>query len=102
MGCKDVILPKPLLSKGTINCFTYEESTRQLYNDILCFFRALLLHLHGIRRLEERNSKIFNLFIIKKDGLSANQFQGVHMTDIPNVDDRLTLNILLFDKKCFG
>ena len=33
------------------------------------------------------------------DGLSADQFQGVHMNDIPNVEDLLTLNILLDDKE---
>ena len=31
------------------------------------------------------------------DGLSADQFQGVHMNDIPIVEDLLTLNILLYD-----
>ena len=31
------------------------------------------------------------------DGLSPNQFQGVHMNDIPIVEDLLTLNILLYD-----
>ena len=33
------------------------------------------------------------------DGLSADQFQGVHMNDIPIVEDLLTLNILLYDKE---
>ena len=31
------------------------------------------------------------------DGLSPNQFQGVHMNDTPTVEDLLTLNILLYD-----
>ena len=31
------------------------------------------------------------------DGLSPIQFQGVHMNDIPTVDDLLTVNILLYD-----
>ena len=31
------------------------------------------------------------------DGLSPNQFHGVHMNDIPTVEDLLTLNILLYD-----
>ena len=30
-------------------------------------------------------------------GLSADQFQGVHMNDNPIVEDLLTLNILLYD-----
>ena len=31
------------------------------------------------------------------DGLNADHFQGVHMNDIPIVEDLLTLNILLYD-----
>ena len=41
--------------------------------------------------------KISNSFIDKKDRLSPNQFKGVHMNDIPIVQDLLTLNILLYD-----
>ena len=94
MGCKNAVLPELLLKNHTINCLTYEENTRQPYNDNLCLFRALALHLHGTQRLEEETSKLFN----KMDGLSADQFQGVHMNDIPFVEDLLTLNILLYDK----
>ena len=47
--------------------------------------------------MEEEPSKIFNLFIKKMDGLSADQFQGVHLNDIPFVEDLLTLNIVLYD-----
>ena len=53
--------------------------------------------MHGNRQLEEETSKLFNLFINKIDGLSVDQFQGVHMNDIPIVQDLLTLNILLYD-----
>ena len=31
------------------------------------------------------------------DGLSADQFRGIHMNDIPTVEDLLTLNIVLYD-----
>ena len=31
------------------------------------------------------------------NGLSPNQFKGVHMNDIPNVEVQLALNILLYD-----
>ena len=97
MGCENAVLPEPLLRNCTINCLTFEESTRQPYNDNLCLLRALALHLHGTQRLEEETSKLFILFINKMDGLSPNQFQGVHMNDIPIVEDLLTLNILLYD-----
>ena len=96
-GCKNAVLPKPLLRKGTINCLTYEKNTRQPYNDNLCLFRALALPLHGTQRLEEETSKLFISFTNKMEGLSPNQFQGVHLNDIPIVEDLLTLNILLYD-----
>ena len=65
MGCKNAVLPEPLLKNHSINGLTYEENTRQPYSDNLCLFRALALHLHGTQRLEEETSKLFNLFINK-------------------------------------
>ena len=97
MGCKNAVLPEHLFRNATINCLTYEENTRHPYNDNLCLFRALALHSHGTQRLEEETSKLFNLFINKMDELSPNQFQGVHVNDIPFVEDLLTLNILQYD-----
>ena len=96
-GLQDLVLPKHLLKNHTTNSLTYEENTRQPYNDNLCLFRTLALHLHGTQRLEEETSKLFNLFINKMDVLSADQFQGVHMNDIPSVEVLLTLNIVLYD-----
>ena len=63
MGCKNAILPEPVLKNHTINCVTYEEKTRQPYNDNLCLFRALALLLHGTQRLEEETSKLFQLIL---------------------------------------
>ena len=97
MGCKNAVLPEPLLANHTINCLMFEENTRQPYMDNLCLFRALALHLHGNQRLEAKTSKLFNFFISKMVGLSADHFHGVHMNDIPTIEDPLTLNILLFD-----
>ena len=97
MGCKNAVLTEPLLRNGTIDCLTIEESTKQPYNDNLCLFRALALHLHGTQRLEGETSKLFRLFIKKVDGLSADHFQEVHMNDIPIIEDLLTLIILLYD-----
>ena len=67
------------------------------YNDNLCLFCALTLHLHGNQRLEKETSEIFISFINKIDGLKPNQSKGVHMTAIPILEDMLTLNILLYD-----
>ena len=65
MGCRNAVLPEPLLKNHTLNCLTYEKNTTQPYNDNLCLFRALALHLDGTQRLEEETSKVFNLFITK-------------------------------------
>ena len=97
MGCKKAVLPEPLLKNHKINCLTFEESTRQPYNDNLCLFRAPALHKQGNQRLEEQTSKLFILFINKMDRLSADHFQGVHLNDNPFVEDQLTLNIVLYD-----
>ena len=97
MGCKNAVLPERLLKNHAINCLTYEKNTKQPYNDSMYLFRALALHLHGNQGLEEETSKFFNSFILKKDGLSPNQFKGVHMNDVPIDEDLLTLNILLYD-----
>ena len=74
LGCKNAVLPERPLKNHTINCLMFEENTRQPYNDNPCLFRALAFHMHGNQRLEEETSKFFNLFIIKMDGLSADQF----------------------------
>ena len=60
MGCKDTVLPEPLLRNGNVNCHTFVKNMRQPYNDNLCLFRALALHLHGNEKLEEDTSKISN------------------------------------------
>ena len=97
MGCKNAVLPEPLLRNGRINCIMFDEKTRQPYNDNLCIFRALGLQKHGNQRLEDETTKIFNLFINKMDGLSPKQFQVVHMNDMPFLEDLLTVNIVLYD-----
>ena len=86
MGCKNAVLSELLLKNHTINCRMYEGNTRQPYNNNLCLFCALALHLHGSQRLQEETSKVLNLFTKKIDGLSADEFQGDHMNNIPFVN----------------
>ena len=80
MGCKDTVLPEPLLKNRNVNCLTFERNTRQPNNDNLC-----LLHLHGNEKLEEQASKIFNLLLNDRGEGDLSKFQGVHMPDIPKV-----------------
>ena len=98
MGGKDDVLPKPLLKKHIFNCLTSEENTIQPYYDNIRLFHALFLLLHGNQRLEEKASKIFSFFSNKVDEFSPNKFLGVHMEVIPDVEDLLRFDILLFDK----
>ena len=97
MGCKDTVLPEPLLRNCNVNCLNFERNTRQPYNDNLCLFRALALHLHGNEKLEEETSKIFNLFLNNGEDGDVSNFQGVHLNGIPKVEDLLQLNIFLYD-----
>ena len=75
----------------------FERNTRQTYNDNLCLFTALALHLHGTEKLEEQTSKNFNLFLNNCGEGDPSKFQGVHMTDIPKVEEMLHLKIFLYD-----
>ena len=97
MGCKDTVLLYPLLKNHNVICLTFERNTRQPYNENLCLFRALALHLHGNEKLEEETSKIFNLFLNNIEKRDPSKFQGVHMTDIPKAEAMLQLNIFLYD-----
>ena len=97
MGCKDTVLPEPLLKNHNVNCLTFEKNTRQPYNDNLCLFRALALHLFGNEKLEEETSKIFSLFLNNIEESDVSKFQGAQLNDIAKVEDLLQLNIFLYD-----
>ena len=97
MGCKDAILLESLLKKHTVNCLTFEQNTKKPYKDNLCFFRALALHLHGNKRLEEETLKLFNLFLINSTNPDPSNFQGVCMDDILSVEDIAGINFFIYD-----
>ena len=97
MGCKDALLPESLSKNFTVNCLTFESFTRKPYNDNLCLFRAVALHLFGNERLEEETSKLFNLFLINSTNPDPSKFQGVCMDDIPSVEGIVGINIFIYD-----
>ena len=97
IGCKDFVLPEPLLNNQNVTCLTYEQYTKKPYKDNLCLFRALALRLQRNEGLEEETSKIFNFFLNTYGEADPSKFQGVHMTDIPKVEELLQLNIFLYD-----
>ena len=102
MCCQDANLLEQFLRNLTISCLTFEESTRQPYNDNLCLVFAVALHLLGYQKLGKETCIFLGLFINRIEGLSPGQFQGVHLNVFPNVEDLLLFNILLFDIDCRG
>ena len=97
MGCKDAVLPESLLKNHTVNCLTFEKNTRKHYNDNLCFFRAVPLHLFGNERLEEETSKLFNIFLFNSTNPDPSKFQGACMDDIPSEEYIVGINIFIYD-----
>ena len=73
------------------------KTPKKTYNDNLCLFRALALHLHGNERLEEETSKFFNLFLVNSTNSDPSKFQGVYVDDIPSVEDIVGINIFIYD-----
>ena len=97
MGFKESVLPEPLLKNQNVNSLTFEKNIRKPYNDNLCLFRAADLQFFDNDRLQEETSKIFNLFMNNCGEADPSKFQGVHMTDIPKVEEMLQLNIFPYD-----
>ena len=102
MGCKDSVLPQPLLKNQNVNCHTYEQNTNKPYKDNLCLLRALALHLHGNETLEEETSKIFNFFLNNCGEADPSKFQCLHMTDTPKVEEMLQFKVLPYDITLVG
>ena len=96
MGCKDTVLLGSLLKNQTISWLTYELSTKKPYEDFLCLFIALDLHLHGNERLEDEKSKLFNLFLINSKKPDSSKFQGVCMDAIPSLEVIVVIKIFIF------
>ena len=97
MGCKDSVLPEPLLNTQKVTCLTFEKNTRKPFNDSFCLSKRAALHLFGNDKLEEETSKIFHLLLNNCGSADPSKFQGVHMTDIPKVEEKLQLTIFLYD-----
>ena len=97
MGCKDAVVKEPLAKKQTVNCLTYGQNTRKPYNDNLCPFKNLALHLHGKGGLEKETSKMFTPFKEKDRETNPAGSQGDWMNDISNLGDFVPVKIFLYD-----
>ena len=97
ISCKDTTLPGPLLKNPSVNCLKVKGSTRKLYNDNLCLFIALALHLQGNERLNEETSNLLNLLLEKTVGIDPANFRCVCVEDIEIVHDIVRADIFLND-----
>ena len=93
MGCPDSVITEPLLKNNKVNCLI---SRRQPYNDNLCLFRALAVHLHGTSNLVTSTAKICN-DLLEKSGLIRNIFGGGSTDYLPIVEDIVEKNIFIYD-----
>ena len=93
--CRDAVLPKCLLKKLYSQLPYLRTEHQKAYKDNLCLFRALALHLHGNKRLEEETSMLFNLFLNNSTNLDTSKFQGVCIDDIPYKENIVGINIFL-------
>ena len=96
MGCRDSVIPEPLLRTNHVKFLVSDQNTKQPYNDNLCLFRALAVHLHGTNSLGTSTSKIFNDFL-EKSGCDPKQFCGVSMDNRPIVEDVVGKSIFIYD-----
>ena len=97
MSSKDTVLLEPVLMNQNVNCLTFERNRRHSYNDNLCLYRALALHLQGNDKLDQGTSKSFNLFLFNCEKRALSRFQVVHMNEIPKNEDLLQLKIFRYD-----
>ena len=96
-GVKIPYCRNDLQKNHTVDCLTYEETTRKPYDDSLCLFRALALHLYGKGWLEGKTSIFFNPFLETSGRTDPATFQCVCMNDVPPVEDLLRVNVFWYD-----
>ena len=74
VGCKDILLPDPLLENHLFKRLRFELNTQKPYSVFFCLFRPLALHLHGKSTLEGDSSNLFNLFLDKTGEIDLANF----------------------------
>ena len=97
MGCKDTVLPDPLMKNHSVKCLTFEENTRKLYNDTLCVFRALALHLRGKGEVRVGDFQIIQSIPEKTGGIDPANFRRACREDIARREDIVQADSFLYD-----
>ena len=95
MGCTDSPLPEPLLRNPEVNCLV-SIGHNEPYNDNLCLFRAIAIHLFGSVDVEPNATKIFHSFVTGS-GCDPESFTGVSFDQIPIIEELIKQNIFIYD-----
>ena len=95
MGCTDSPLPEPLLRNPEVNCLL-SNGHDEPYNDNLCLFRAIAIHLFGSVDVEVQAKTIFHNFVTAS-GCDPENFTGVSFDQIPIIEEKIKQNILIYD-----
>ena len=95
MGCTDSTLPEPLLRNPEVNCLV-SNGHNEPYNDNLCLFRAIAIHLFGSVDVELHATDIFHNFITVS-GCDSESFTGVSFDQIPIIEELIKQNIFIYD-----
>ena len=97
IGCKDTILPDPVMNKQSAKDLEIEQITWKPYKDNLGIFRALELHLHGKERLERETSILLIFYLEQTGGTDPATFRGVYLEEIATVENNAQTDIFLYD-----
>ena len=95
MGCTDSSLQESLLRSPEVNCH-FSKGHDQLYNDHLCFFRAIAIHLFRSVDVELQAIKLFHNFV-SASGFEPENFTGVSFHQILIIEELIIQNILIYD-----
>ena len=85
MGCRDAILPDPLLKNASVICSTFEKNNWKPYNDKLFLLTALALSLHQ-KRDQRRNIPITFFSLEKTTRNDRANYRGVLLKDFATVE----------------
>ena len=94
MGCTDSPLPEPLLWNPEVNCLL-SNGHDEPYNDNLCLFRAIALHLFGSVDVELQAIKTFHNFVTTS-GCDPDNFTGVSFDQIAIIEEIIKQNIFIY------
>ena len=100
MGCTDSPLPQPLLRNPEINCLVsnclVSNGHNEPYDDNLCLFRAIAIHLIRPVDVELHATEIIHIFITAS-GCDPESFTGVSFDQIPIIEELIKQNIFIYD-----